>query len=165
MNYLVKFFLIIPLIMLFFLFPNCNQPTALQSEKGDSGTAGAMGNVVTEWHSVGAANEPTFANDWKNVTTSNTQPLQFGLDGAGFLHIVGTIVDPSPDKSSVVFLLPVSFRPSSEQNFGGSGIDYSTGAIINVTICLTYKGTMTVTASTGYTLSTVYIGHIIAKMN
>lgn len=70
-----------------------------------------------DWHYVGEAGEPAFANDWVNA--SGLQAAAFRMREAGIVDLHFAVQDGT---SPTIFTLPAGYRPS---NYTGpySGLD------------------------------------------
>lgn len=64
-----------------------------------------------DWRLVGAVGEPAFQNSWGNIGTPEA-PVSFALCG-GFVHLRGGFAGGTAN--SVVFTLPVGYRPAFQQ--------------------------------------------------
>ena len=81
--------------------------------------------VNEDWHYVGEAGEPAFESAWENASATEFG-LAFRLREAGIVDIEGNILATSdPPSDSLVFQLPVGYRPSSL--FIGSTTGATTG--------------------------------------
>ena len=61
------------------------------------------------WHVVGDAGEPAFQNGW--VNDASFYETRFLRDDYGLVHITSEDMQRSVSAGSVVFTLPVGFRP------------------------------------------------------
>lgn len=94
--------------------------------------------VETE-HLVGGTGEPALGSGWSNVAGF---PLRFWLDEASeMVHIEGLVLHADPPGGSILFTLPVGYRPLSSRNLAVP-ILY----LVNGTKTL---GTLNVTGSSG----------------
>jgi hypothetical protein len=136
----VGFFLVAALVM---LFSGCELPEI-------------------QWTNVGSSGAPAFQNGWGNYG-SGLQGLSYGVDNEGFLHIVGNITDSTPYTSAqAVFVLPEGCRPKTSQYTSVFG--YTSGlAEINITVSILSTGNFSLGSNSGP--ATVYLGHLVVKMN
>ncbi len=70
------------------------------------------GVTAFQWTQVNPAGgaEPAFQNGWTN-SGAGYEPLEFGKDGLGQVHISGAIANAGPVGTTFVFTLPAGFRP------------------------------------------------------
>lgn len=73
----------------------------------------------TAWHIVGAAGEPPFQNGWSHYNPGTHPQARFRKDALGWVHLSGLIKGPTID--TVVFNLPVGFRPDQTLHLPGVG--------------------------------------------
>ena len=62
------------------------------------------------WHEVGAAGEPGFLNNWKNVQVPVYETAGFYKDHEGIVHLKGFVGGGSDE---AIFLLPSGYRPAT----------------------------------------------------
>ena len=72
------------------------------------------------WHEVGTSGEPVFENGWANSGGSYAD-MAFRLDSSGYVHLKGRVQGGTPD--SVIFTLPVDYRPNKNQKFAAPYTD------------------------------------------
>jgi hypothetical protein len=145
-----------------FSFSGCSQSQNSDSSKGDA-------EIV--WYTVSKTGSPSFQNGWENYNdfyyTTFYQPLQFGLDEEGYLHIVGSIIDTTPvsNTSETVFTLPPGFRPVLIQDFTISGLNTYLG-YADYTLSIMPDGSFTLgtISATTQGQSIIYLGHLIIKL-
>lgn len=65
-----------------------------------------------DWHYVGEAGEPAFENSWANLGGGGTK-MAFRIREAGVVDLAG-IIDASAASGTVIFTLPVGYRPSEK---------------------------------------------------
>jgi hypothetical protein len=65
-----------------------------------------------DWHLVGGVGEPAFQNGWAN-SGAPYESLSFRIDAEGIIHLKGRVTGGGID--SVIFTLPVGYRPSATQ--------------------------------------------------
>jgi hypothetical protein len=153
MKKLMNLLLVAPFFILAFLIlPGCD---GASSESSDS-------SKIT-WHYVGATGEPVFQNGWANYVPTTDQPLRYGVDDYGILHIEGTLVDTTPTTSTtIIFTLPSEFRPSRAH---GSYLTANNGGYITVSFIVSLTGNVTVGAATSTTSSMfLELGHILVQL-
>lgn len=96
----------------------------------------AAGPAVENWHEVGAAGEPAFANAWVNFDAGVTYTTAaFFKDPYGIVHLKGLIKNGTI--GAAAFSLPVGYRPSATvlmatiSNSAIGRVDvYTTGGVI-----------------------------------
>ncbi|MBN2545258.1 MAG: hypothetical protein JXB50_05625 [Spirochaetes bacterium] len=137
-------YLVIFLIFLLILLFNCTSVVEVAEQYKE-----------ISWKSVEIAD---FQNGWQNFDP-NVQPLQYGIDNDGILHIIGTIEDTTPVAvNQAVFTLPLGYRPSLTNHATISGI--GTGRIV-LTLSIFSDGTVNIN---GDNPTVAYIGHISIKL-
>jgi hypothetical protein len=108
MNNLFKIFFVFPILILSFLFANCNQPVAEIGPKGPKGDS-AVAAGDTTWHEIGSAGEPVFIPGWGNSPLSTYSTCAFRKDGEGYVHLKGTVTGPN---GITIFNLPQGYWPA-----------------------------------------------------
>jgi hypothetical protein len=98
-----------------------------------------------DWRYVGDTGEPAFGTDWGNSLSD--QNLAFRIRETGIVDIQGSIentASPSVPSTSVVFTLPVGYRPSAKANYSCSGSVATSGALVPVRVTISTGGTVDV---------------------
>jgi hypothetical protein len=153
MKKLINLLLIAPFfIAVVMILPGCD---------GTSSVSGDSSKIT--WHNVGDTGEPAFQNSWANYLPTTDQPLRFGVDDYGILHIEGTLVDTTPaTTSTVIFTLPSGFRPAKAHS---SYITANNGGYITVAFSVSLNGNVTVGPATS-TASSIFLelGHILVQL-
>ncbi len=84
---------------------------ALDAAQGGIGTG-----ALEDWHEVGAASEPTFANSWVNFG-AGAVTAAFRKLPTGEVYIKGLIKDGTVGAGVAMFTLPVGYRPPAYTTF------------------------------------------------
>lgn len=82
-----------------------------------------------DWHAVGAVGEPAFQNGWVNYGDI-WSTCEFYKDQIGIVHVKGLV--KSGTINSVIFTLPVGYRPTHVSHFvalGNSTTPINTGLL------------------------------------
>jgi hypothetical protein len=75
-----------------------------------------VASLYNEWNYVGAAGQPGFGAGWANTGAGNAD-LGFALDGQNRLRIRGYVTNSVAGNTANIFVLPVGYRPASQQIF------------------------------------------------
>jgi hypothetical protein len=79
--------------------------------------AGRVKVKTPVWHNVGAVDEPEFQTNWVNYVDDDEEVVRFCIDTQNFVHIEGAAKDGDWVINTVVFTLPVGFRPLKRHTF------------------------------------------------
>jgi hypothetical protein len=81
---------------------------------GTRGETGPTGSVAAPeaFHEVGTLGSPGFENGWKNYDPAHYDTAAFYKDPLGVVHLKGTVGDGPSNSSSIIFTLPVGYRPT-----------------------------------------------------
>jgi hypothetical protein len=81
---------------------------------GPRGETGPTGSVAAPeaFREVGTPGSPAFENGWKNYDDSHYDTAAFYKDPLGVVHLKGTVGGGPPSTSSIIFTLPVGYRPA-----------------------------------------------------
>jgi len=76
------------------------------------------------WLNIGATGAPAFQNGWVNfdggtTPSSNNRTAAFSIDAFGFVRLRGVVKGGTAN--SVIFTLPVGYRPRFQQTFAVNG--------------------------------------------
>jgi hypothetical protein len=94
-------------------------PPGPQGPVGPQGPTGAAANLNVEpFHIVGDPGEPAFENSWVNFG-AGTPPASFYKDPLGRVHLRGTVQNGTT--GTVIFTLPVGYRPANGENLPAVG--------------------------------------------
>jgi hypothetical protein len=66
------------------------------------------------WHTVGAANEPAFENNWGQYVTI---PVTYRKDRDGMVHMLGIATRATCSTPTTLFTLPVGYRPAAYNGY------------------------------------------------
>lgn len=91
-----------------------------------------------QWHTIGAAGEPAFANSWVNYGGSD-MTARFRRIGK-VVYLTGTI--KSGNSGSAAFTLPAGYRPSATLRIGTDAWDGTAGRVDGL-ILITSAGVVT----------------------
>lgn len=97
--------------------------------------------VNEDWHYVGDTGEPAFGTDWDNYLSD--QNLAFRVRETGIVDIEGFIentASPSVASTSVVFTLPVGYRPSAKASYSCYGLVATSGSLVPVRVTISTAG-------------------------
>jgi len=116
--------------------------TGAAGSQGVQGTAGALGAQgptglinIGAWHQVGAVGEPAFGSDFMSHPTV---PMRFRLEGdgvriSGAFNQANIAADPTWEQTdTVIFTLPVGFRPALGHAFSVPGSQSSEPGAISL---------------------------------
>jgi hypothetical protein len=86
----------------------------LPGPAGPRGETGPTGSVAAPeaFHEVGTLGSPAFENGWSNYDDVHYDTAAFYKDPLGVVHLKGTVGHGPPGTSSIIFTLPVGYRPA-----------------------------------------------------
>lgn len=71
--------------------------------------------ALPNWHLIGTDKNPAFQNSWVNYDTTTNNAAGFYKDVWGTVHLRGVVKTGTPGAASVVFTLPLGYRPKLTQ--------------------------------------------------
>lgn len=139
------------------------QPAAVTDDSGNQVAAGLTGLVTAvqpgsspslpeDWHSVGAASQPSFVNGWANLGGGQVT-LQFRMTALNCVHIVG-VVSAASMTATTIFTLPAGYAPTSQLEapvaphtaIGGLFLSVATSGAVSITNSTNASGNITINA-------------------
>lgn len=97
-----------------------------------------LGFVTDTWHEVGAAGEPVYGVGWAAYTGESSEPLKFRLSKLGVLELTG--LANSSSNLTIIFTLPVGYRPLNLIRIGISGYSSANSEMKNYRLHITTNG-------------------------
>lgn len=86
------------------------------------------------WHEIGATGEPAFKNSWVNEGTAGNETAGFRKTPSGSLRIKGLIDSGTIADGTVVFTLPVDYRPTNVIKVAGMYVQGSSENVYQLEI-------------------------------
>jgi hypothetical protein len=96
-----------------------------------------------QWHEIDAEGEPEFENGWDNLDPDVYVSAAYRIDPDGRVHLRGIIEGGTDTATTVIFTLPVGYRPAQQESFAITSnsafgdIYVSTGGAVTIAVANT----------------------------